>query len=335
MDSSESKTETQGTIVGQRSVSVSVVIRCYNEEQHIERLLTGIVQQTVQDVEVIVVDSGSTDATLSIASRYPVKILSIQPKEFSFGYSLNVGCRAATSSFIVIASGHVYPLYRDWLERLLAPFSDPRVALVYGKQRGNERTKYSEHQVFAKWFPDESNPSQGHPFCNNANAAIRREVWKQLPYNEELTGLEDIDWANRAIQLGYKIAYQATAEIVHVHNETPAQVYNRYFREAIGLRRSFPNEHFHLWDFVRLFFTNAFNDYTHAVRDGELGRHWFAIPRFRLMQFWGTYRGFAQRGPVTSQLKQTFYYPNRRREQSEVAPPRDGHSILVDYRAED
>jgi hypothetical protein len=74
----------------------------------------------------------------------------------------------------------------DWLERMLARFADPQVALVYGKQRGNETTKYSEHQVFAKWFPEKSNLNQDHPFCNNANAAIRWSLWEQLPYDETL-----------------------------------------------------------------------------------------------------------------------------------------------------
>ncbi|NEO00616.1 MAG: glycosyltransferase, partial [Moorea sp. SIO3I7] len=46
---------------------ISIIIRCYNEEEHIGRLLSGIMQQTIQDVEIIVVDSGSTDATPSIA----------------------------------------------------------------------------------------------------------------------------------------------------------------------------------------------------------------------------------------------------------------------------
>ncbi|MCZ7627103.1 MAG: glycosyltransferase [Candidatus Methylomirabilis sp.] len=63
----------------------SLVIRCFNEEAHIGRLLTGIMAQTLKDVEIIVVDSGSTDATLSIASQYPVKILTITPEQFSFG----------------------------------------------------------------------------------------------------------------------------------------------------------------------------------------------------------------------------------------------------------
>ncbi|MGB7712111.1 MAG: glycosyltransferase [Microcoleus sp.] len=81
-------------------VKCSVVIRCYNEEQHIGRLLSGIMEQSVRDVEIILVDSGSTDATVAIASRYPIKLLSIQPQEFSFGRALNLGCQAATVTSI-------------------------------------------------------------------------------------------------------------------------------------------------------------------------------------------------------------------------------------------
>src|SRR5205823_1365971 len=129
---------------------ISIIIRCYNEEEHIGRLLSGIIQQTQQDFEIIVVDSGSTDATLSIASRYPVKVVHIAPQDFSFGRSLNMGCEAAGGEILVFASAHVYPLYDDWLEKIARPFADPKVALSYGGQRGNEVTKYSEHQVFAR-----------------------------------------------------------------------------------------------------------------------------------------------------------------------------------------
>ena len=171
----------------------SIVIRAYNEEKGIGRLLDGITQQTFEGYEIILVDSGSTDGTLAVAKRYPVKIVSIRPQDFSFGRSLNYGCQAAQGNFVVIASAHVYPLYKDWIEQLLTPFEDPRIGMVYGKQRGSKETKYSEHQVFEKWFPDKSTSNQAHPFCNNANAAIRRELWQEFPYNEELTGLEDID----------------------------------------------------------------------------------------------------------------------------------------------
>ncbi|UCG13680.1 MAG: glycosyltransferase [Deltaproteobacteria bacterium] len=288
----------------------SIIIRCCNEEQHIGQLLRGIMQQTIREVEVIIVDSGSTDATLSIASRYPAKLISIRPEEFSFGRSLNAGCSSASGEFIVAVSAHVYPVYEDWLDHLLAPFSDPQMALVYGRQRGNEKTKYSEHQVFAKWFPTESNMSQPHPFCNNANAAIRRSLWDQLPYNESLTGLEDIEWAKRALQLGYKVAYAANAEIIHVHDENARQIYNRYRREAIALKSILPEERFSLWDLVYLFLSNVISDYYYVRRDGLLRANLSGIPIFRWMQFWGTYRGFRWRGPITTQLREKFYYPN-------------------------
>ncbi len=290
----------------------SIVIRCYNEENHIGRLLEGVMHQTVRDPGIIVVDSGSTDGTLDIVARYPAQVIHVTPQEFSFGRALNRGCTATSAEFVVVASAHVYPIYKDWLERLLAPFKDERVALVYGKQRGDERTKYSERQVFATWFGDHPNPSQKHPFCNNANAAIRRTVWGRQPYDESLTGLEDIAWGRAAMGLGYRIVYEPAAEVVHVHEETAARLYNRYRREAIALKGIFPEERFNLWDLLRLFVGNVASDLYHATGDGVLMRSAGSVLMFRLMQFWGTYRGFARRRPVTSGLRQTFYYPRLR-----------------------
>jgi len=297
-------------------VKISLVIRCYNEEQHIGRLLDGILQQDTKDVEIIVVDSGSTDSTVSIVSGYPIKLLTIPKEEFSFGRSLNLGCSAVTGDIIVIASAHVYPTYKDWLERMVSPFSDPKVALVYGGQRGDKSSAYSEHQILAKWFPDQTNLDQDHPFCNNANSAIRRVLWEEIKYDETLTGLEDTDWAKRAMGLGYKVAYVAEAEVAHIHKESLGRIYNRYLREAIAFSRIFPQERFGFSDFVRLFAVNALSDYRHAVRDGVLKENLFGIFGFRMMHFLGTYRGFKQSGPITSQLKRTFYYPNDLKESS-------------------
>jgi glycosyltransferase involved in cell wall biosynthesis len=287
----------------------SIVIRAFNEEQHIGRLLTGISQQSLKPIQVILVDSGSTDATLAIAGQYPVRVVTVSPQEFTFGRSLNRGCAEAQGEFLVFISAHAYPVYPDWLERLLQPFADPRVALVYGKQRGHERAKFSEAQQLAKLFPDQSVAEQRTPLCNNANAAVRRALWQQRPYNEQLPGLEDVEWAAWALHQGHLLAYAAEAEIVHVHDESLRQVYNRYRREAIGLKHVQPHEHFRLWDFARLYSTNVIADLWHALRVRRLGAAWWEILWFRLMQFWGTYRGFAYRGPLTRQLIQAFYYP--------------------------
>ena len=155
-------------------MNCSIIIRAYNEDEHIARLLEGIKQQTVKDVDVILVDSGSTDSTVTIAESYGARVVKIPSAEFTFGRSLNYGIKAATREFIVIASAHVYPVYPDWLETLLRPFEDEQIALTYGKQRGPDFAKFSEQQIFNQWYPDASKPKQETAFCNNANAAIRK-----------------------------------------------------------------------------------------------------------------------------------------------------------------
>ena len=55
--------------------TVALVVRCFNEEAHIGRLLTGVMRQTHVPEQTIVVDSGSTDATLAIVAAFPVEIV--------------------------------------------------------------------------------------------------------------------------------------------------------------------------------------------------------------------------------------------------------------------
>jgi glycosyltransferase involved in cell wall biosynthesis len=80
----------------------------------------------------ILVDSGSTDGTVFVAESFGARIVRIPSSEFTFGRSLNLGIQVATRELIVIASAHVYPVYPDWLESLLRPFEDEKIALTYG-----------------------------------------------------------------------------------------------------------------------------------------------------------------------------------------------------------
>jgi glycosyltransferase involved in cell wall biosynthesis len=290
--------------------AVSVVIRAYNEERHIGKLMQGIAAQSRKDVEVILVDSGSTDQTAAIAAGLGATVVHIRPQDFSFGYSLNRGLAACRGSLVVIASAHVYPVYPDWLDTLLEPFADAQVACTYGKQRGTETSQYSEIRLFHQWFPDGQPSAQEHPFCNNANAAIRRELWEKNAYDETLPGLEDLDWSHRLMQQGYTVRYVPDAEVIHVHQETPAGIFRRYQREGMAFKRIFPMEHFQLRDMLRLSFSNIRSDCKAAAREKVLRRHWRDIIWFRVMQFWGTYQGYRSSGPLTWQLKQRFYYPS-------------------------
>ena len=291
----------------------------------IGRLLSGITAQSLQPDQIVIVDSGSTDGTLDIARRYPVEVHSIDPATFSFGRSLNRGIAAATGEVVVFASAHVYPVYDTWLERLTKPFEDPATALTYGRQVGGASTPYSESQILATWFPAESHPKQDHPFANNANAAIRRSAWEAMPYDEELTGLEDLDWARKALEIGLGISYVADAPVVHLHDERFAQTLNRYRREAIAHKRIFKDQRMSRFETFRLLMANVASDYVHATRDRKLLGNLLSIPRFRTAQFLGTYEGFAQRGNVPAELRRRFYYPRgiRRREpaKSEIGSP--------------
>ncbi len=287
----------------------SIVIRAFNEEKHIGKLLTGIEQQTFQERETLIVDSGSTDATLEIASKFDLRIVNIDSREFTFGRSLNRGIQEAKGRYIVIISAHCYPVYPDWLEQLLKPFEDQRVAVSYGKQRGADSNHFSEHQFFRTYFPDISQPDQGQPYTHNANAAIRRSLWEQHPYNEQITGLEDLAWSSWAKAQGFSIAYVSEAEIVHIHNETIKQVHNRYRREAIAMKQILPESHFSIRNMIGMFVQKSISDLAQAQREKLFWKKFIGILRFRLVQYFGTWQGYRYSGKIDQKLHRQFYYP--------------------------
>jgi rhamnosyltransferase len=291
-------------------VKISIIIRTFNEENHIEKLLRRIFQQEIDEpFEVIIVDSGSDDRTLDIARRYPVFIETIKSSDFSFGRSLNVGIKKSSGNFLVFISAHCYPSNKVWLKNLLLPFKDNKVALVYGRQRGNKVTKFSEMQIFLKLFPDTSNLKQTQPYCNNANSAIRKSLWRRTPFNEELTGLEDLDWSVNVIKLGYYLSYNSKASIVHIHDENYWKIYKRYEREALAFKNIFPETNFNFIDFLSMFISNTFVDCIRFLKAGIFVDSILEIPKFRLMQFWGTYKGYNIKNEKVNDLKQYYYSP--------------------------
>jgi rhamnosyltransferase len=289
--------------------TASIVIRCHNEADHLPRLFEGLKQQTFRDYEVVVVDSGSDDGTLSFLEEEDVSLQHIAKEDFSFGRSLNIGCRAASGEYLIFISAHCYPEHEHWLETLLGGFADEKIAAVYGKQRGIADSHFSERRIFKRWYPEESVERQDDPFSNNANCAIRRSLWEEFPYDESLTGLEDVAWAQTVMRHGWWLSYRADAGVVHVHNESPRQTRNRYMREAITFQKVFPHEHFNAWDFLRLSSRNVLQDWRAAAGEGVLMSNMWPIVRFRVAQFAGTYKGFHTRRAPSSALKQRFYYP--------------------------
>lgn len=307
-------------------MSVTAVIRAYNEGEHLGRLLEGLAKQTVAVDEIVVVDSGSADNTVEIARAGGARVVNIAKDEFTFGRSLNYGCDAAKGDLLLIVSAHVYPIYDTYVEHMIAPFAQSNTAIAYGRQVGDHRTKYSESRVMMKWFPEESIRNQSHPFSNNANAIVRKDVWSQLRYDERLTGLEDLDLAKRALALGMRIDYVSEAPVVHVHEESWSTIRNRYRREAIAYKQIMDEEQFSPGEAVVLAGYSILSDYWHALRDRDIATNLLEIPKFRIAQFLGAAEGFRTDPTLSQDLRRRFYYPDVRRR-----PSRDVPGTPIDY----
>lgn len=293
------------------TVRISIVIRTLNEARHLDALLQGIASQQTGDLtrEVIVVDSGSSDGTLDIAARHHCRIQHIAREAFSFGRSLNIGCEAASGDILVITSGHCVPAGPHWLQNLCQPILDGKAAYTYGRQLGGPDSHFSECRLFAKYYPERSaNPQDGF-FCNNANAAVQRSTWETYRFDEDLTGLEDMDFARRLLRDGGRLAYVAEAAVFHHHGETWPQVRRRFEREAIALQKIMPHVHVGLLDTLRYIATSVWKDWACARREKlPQGRTW-DIVRFRWNQYLGSYNGNHELRKLSRAETEKYFYP--------------------------
>jgi glycosyltransferase involved in cell wall biosynthesis len=289
----------------------SIIIRTYNEERYLAQLLQSIAGQTVPaaEREVLLVDSGSKDRTLEIAEKNGAKILHISSDEFSFGRSLNRGCAAAGGRNLVFISGHCIPTSATWLADLVRPLGANNIALTFGRQEGGPETKFSEHQLFLKYFPASDAPPPNDFFCNNANAALSRDVWERFHFDEVLTGLEDMDMGKRIVAAGYKVKYVPSASVFHYHHETWPKIKRRYEREAIALQKIMPEVHVQAVDAMRYFFAGVFGDWAKALSQKCFWQHAAPILAFRFCQFYGAWRGNHIHRQLSKRAKEKYFYP--------------------------
>ena len=291
---------------------ISVIVRTYNESLYLAKLLLGIQKQEIPqgtEVEIVLVDSGSTDNTVSIAQDSGCRIVGIAKEEFSFGRSLNLGCETATGEILVFISGHCIPVDQNWLWNLVKPVSDGNVVWTYGRQVGIQQSRYSEIRIFEKYYPPVSAiPQQGF-FCNNANAALLRTVWNENRFNEELTGLEDMHLAQLIVNKGMKLGYVSDAAVFHIHNENWRKIKNRFEREAIALQYIMPEVQINFTDFIRYFFSSVVLDYGEAIREGVFFKCGKEILFYRFAQYWGSYRGNHLHRKISRKTKENYFYP--------------------------
>ncbi|MFT5441565.1 MAG: rhamnosyltransferase [Myxococcota bacterium] len=292
---------------------VSIIIRTLDEERHLQALLEGIASQDMGDVgvETVVVDSGSADRTLEIAAEYGCEIEHIERDTFSFGGSLNRGCERSRGDIVVFVSGHCVPCDDQWLAELIRPICEDKAAYVYGRQLAGPDTRFSEGELFSRQYPEVSAVPQDGIFCNNANAALRRDVWEKFSFATECSGLEDMELAKRIRGAGYEIGYQAGACVFHHHSERWQEVRWRFEREALALQEIMPEVHISLLDFARYVTSAIAHDMARALGQGKLVAAFSEIVCFRWQQYLGSYRGNHMLRVLSRQNKDHYFYPRR------------------------
>ena len=296
---------------------VSIVFRALNEAKWFGRALEACKRQNLSDeieVELVLVDSGSTDGTMRIAREFGCQIFQIDKSEFTFGRSLNIGCEGASGDVLVFISAHCIPVNETWLHALIDPLLTGQCDYTYGGQVGLPGvTRFSESQVFSHYYKAESNLGQQGFFCNNANSATTRVNWAKHRFDEAVTGLEDMVLAKAIVSDGGQIGYVAEAAVTHIHEESLEQTNRRYYREALTMREIMPEVHFSLFDFTRCLVFGITHDLIEAGRAKLFFKEARGIFAYRFMQYWGTYRGHNEHRQLSRAQKQSYYYPKVRK----------------------
>jgi glycosyltransferase involved in cell wall biosynthesis len=232
----------------------AIVIPVKNGGQMMSRCLDAVFAQRYEPgFEVVVIDSGSTDGTLDVLARYPVRLFTIPPEEFSHGGTRNYGASVARGEFIVFITADAIPVGECWLSNLLAPFDlDPDIAGCFGRHVAHDGADpvdaWNMDRHFANFGPDlrlfrldaEHEDEHGrlewmYDFFSDNNSALRRRVWEQHPL-PVVDMAEDQHWAKMVMRLGFVKAYVPGAVVAHSHSYTPWRWVRNWYDQHASYR---------------------------------------------------------------------------------------------------
>jgi len=198
--------------------SISLIIRTYNEEKWIGECLEKVLEQTITDFEVILVDNQSEDKTVEKGKNICPNLTLVQIDDYLPGKALNKGIRVSSGDFFVCLSAHCIPTDEHWLEHLRKNFEEyDDIAGVYGRQVPLESSdRVTKRDLFRTFGPEKQVQIQD-TFFHNANSMVRRDVWEEFTFDEEVTNIEDQIWASEVLNEGYKIVYEPEAVVYHYH----------------------------------------------------------------------------------------------------------------------
>lgn len=208
---------------------VNIIMRTLNEGKWLPLCLERLEKQTFQDFHVSIIDSGSTDNTLSIAAAYPrlAKSISII-EQYTPGRAINIGAEQVSSDYIIVLSAHCVPISDDWLSNFISYMeSNPKLQAAYGRQLPCEFTGPDDARDLTYLFRGKTHVTQSE-FFHNANSILCREAWKSLPFNEDVLHIEDLLWAQEAKRRGFSIGYVKEASVSHYHGINQHENYHSF-----------------------------------------------------------------------------------------------------------
>lgn len=242
------------------AVDVTVVIPVLNGERYLAEVLDAVAaQQGVGAIETLVIDSGSTDASLELVRARPaVRLHRIPNEEFGHGRTRNLGARLAEGRIVAYLTQDATPAGPNWLRDLLAPLDSPGVVGVFGRQLPRPHAfplqKYDIELAFEMQGPsdrvsirtldatldpaDAAAELERLAFYSDVNAASTRAfLTGVLPYRD-LPYSEDLAFARDALTAGHAIAYSPAGAVLHSNDATVREYRRRMFDETVGQRRS-------------------------------------------------------------------------------------------------
>jgi rhamnosyltransferase len=228
---------------------ISVVVPVKNGGTDLVRCLEAIARQEVADeVEVVVVDSGSTDGTPERARRLGARVHELEAAEFNYGRSRNLGVDLSRGEILVFTSHDASAADTGWLARLVAPLASPEVAGVYGRQLPYEDAPPTERYFLdflygprprVQRLTDPRELTFETTLFSNVNSAIPRRVWEEHPFAEDVVGSEDQEWSRRVLLAGRTIVYEPRAAVFHSHTYTLSGAFRRFFDSGVASKRSY------------------------------------------------------------------------------------------------
>ncbi|WP_167505934.1 glycosyltransferase family 2 protein [Desulfosediminicola flagellatus] len=221
-------------------MKLSIIIPTYNGAKTLTKLFQVLEKQTVIPEEILVVDSSSKDATVSVCRDYGASVTIIPQSEFDHGGTRTRMAEEATGDILVFMTQDAIPAANDAIEKLIAPFvDDEKLAMTYGRQLPNEDADFAAAHLRAFNYPDKPDTREYDDkeklgirtiFTSNSFAAYRKSTLTDVGYFKDgLIFGEDTCAAGRLLQKGYTIKYVSDAAVYHSHNYKIVQEFKRSF----------------------------------------------------------------------------------------------------------